>query len=387
MGGMSGAQPLAGVLNEAVVLDVEARPDRIRRKMDQGYCDRMTADVGEAVRWVESAKKEGKPLSVGLAGNAGEVHPQLVRLGCIPDLLTDQTSSHSLLDYVPIGALDELDALRDRQPEEYKKRALDTVARHVRAILDMQKMGAVAFDYGNNLRAQAEAAGVDIRDGDGHFRYPGFVTAYIRPLFCEGRGPFRWAALSGEAADIDRLDRLVLEMFPENRSLVRWIRLAGNRIPQLGLPARVCWLGYGERAAFGLEMNRLVAKGEIRAPVVIGRDHLDCGSVASPNRETEGMLDGSDAVADWPLLNFALNAVNGASWVSFHHGGGVGVGYSLHAGMVIVADGTNARAGRLERVLTVDPGIGIARHADAGYPAALKIAEEKHIQLNNAENV
>jgi len=385
MGGMSGAQPLAGVMNEAVILDVEARPERIRRKVEQGYCDRMTADVEEAVRWVEAAKKEGRPLSVGLVGNAGDVHPRLVRMGCIPDLLTDQTSSHNLLDYVPSGDRDELEIMRTKRPDEYKKRAQDTIARHAGAILDMQKKGAVTFDYGNNLRARAEEAGVDIRGGDGRFRYPGFVPAYIRPLFCEGRGPFRWAALSGDAADIARLDRLVLEMFPENVPLARWIRLAGSKIPQLGLPARVCWLGYGERAAFGLEMNRLVAKGEIRAPVVVGRDHLDCGSVASPNRETEGMLDGSDAVADWPLLNFALNAVNGASWVSFHHGGGVGIGYSLHAGMVIVADGTPARAGRLERVLTVDPGIGIARHADAGYPAALKIAEEKHVMTNKMQ--
>jgi urocanate hydratase len=382
MGGMSGAQPLAGVMNGAVILDVEARPERIEKKVRQGYCDRMTRDVGEAVRWVEEAKKSGQALSVGLAGNAGEVHPELVRMGFVPDLITDQTSAHSLLDYLPVGDPAELDALRAKNPEDYKKRSLDTVARHVRAMLDLRKRGAVVFDYGNNLRAQAELAGVDVRGPDGGFVYPGFVPAYVRPLFCEGRGPFRWAALSGDVRDIERLDRLVLDMFPDNRSLVRWIAMAGKKIPQLGLPARVCWLGYGERAEFGLAVNALVRKGEIKAPVVIGRDHLDCGSVASPNRETESMLDGSDAVADWPLLNFALNAVNGSSWVSFHHGGGVGIGYSLHAGMVIVADGTEARDARLERVLTVDPGIGVARLADAGYEQAMNLAKDKNIRLN-----
>jgi len=382
MGGMSGAQPLAGVMNEAVVLDVEARPERIRKKVEQGYCDRMTGNTEEALRWVNDAKQKGDALSIGLAGNAGEVHPKLVRLGFIPDILTDQTSSHSLLDYVPAGDLDELDALRTGNSEEYKKRSLDTIANHVQAMLDLQRQGAVTFDYGNNLRAQAELAGVEIRKPDGTFAYPGFVPAYVRPMFCVGRGPFRWAALSGDVGDIERLDKLVLDMFPGNESLIRWIRLAGRKIPQLGLPARVCWLGYGERAEFGLAMNALVRKGEIRAPVVIGRDHLDCGSVASPNRETEGMLDGSDAVADWPLLNFALNAVNGASWVSFHHGGGVGIGYSLHAGMVVVADGTEARDRRLERVLTVDPGIGIARHVDAGYSDAQKVAQDRKIMIH-----
>ncbi len=382
MGGMSGAQPLAGVMNGAVVLDVEARPERIGKKVKQGYCDRMAGGIEEAVRWAAEARKKGEPLSIGLAGNAGEVHPELVKMGFIPDILTDQTSAHSLLDYVPAGQPEELDILRVQNPDEYKKRSLETISRHAGAMLDMLKQGAVTFDYGNNLRAQAELAGVKIRKADGSFAYPGFVPAYVRPLFCEGRGPFRWAALSGDAADIARLDKLVVDMFPENESLVRWIRLAGEKIPHLGLPARVCWLGYGERAAFGLEMNRLVRRGEIRAPMVIGRDHLDCGSVASPNRETEGMRDGSDAVADWPLLNFALNAVNGASWVSFHHGGGVGMGYSLHAGMVIVADGTDERERRLERVLTVDPGIGVARHADAGYPEALAVAERNRIMIN-----
>ncbi|HEX9933779.1 MAG TPA: urocanate hydratase, partial [bacterium] len=352
----------------------------------QGYCDRMTADLKQAVQWVNEAKKRREPLSIGLAGNAGEIHPELVRMGCIPDVLTDQTSAHSLLDYVPLGRPEEVDGLRQKNPSEYRKRSLETLARHAEAMLEMLKQGAVTFDYGNNLRAQAELAGVPVRKPDGSYKYPGFVPAYIRPLFCEGRGPFRWAALSGDAADIRRLDELVLNMFPGNAPLLRWIRLAGEKIPHLGLPARVCWLGYGERAEFGLAMNALVRKGEIQAPVVIGRDHLDCGSVASPNRETEGMRDGSDAVADWPLLNFALNAANGASWVSFHHGGGVGIGYSLHAGMVIVADGKEARDERLERVLTVDPGIGVARHVDAGYPEAVKTAVRENIMINKMKH-
>ena len=382
MGAMSGAQPLAGTMNEAVILDVEVRPDRIERKVKEGYCDRMTADREQAVRWVEDARRKGEPLSVGLVGNAGDVHPWLVKTGIIPDIVTDQTSAHALLDYVPAGDLTELDALRLKNPEEYAKRSTETIVKHTEAILAMQEQGAVAFDYGNNLRGQAELAGVEIRDADGQFKYPGFVPAYVRPLFCEGRGPFRWAALSGDPEDISALDKLVLELFPEDQTLVRWIRLAGERIPHLGLPCRVCWLGYGERAEFALRMNDFVKKGKVKAPLVIGRDHLDCGSVASPNRETEGMIDGSDAIADWPLLNFALNAVNGASWVSFHHGGGVGIGYSLHAGMVIVADGTAERAERLERVTTVDPGIGIARHADAGYERARQIADEKGIMID-----
>jgi len=386
MGAMSGAQPLAGTMNEAVILDVEIRPERIERKVKEGYCDKMTSDVNEAVKWALSAKKNNKPLSIGLVGNAGDIHPLLVKKGIIPDIVTDQTSAHSLLDYVPSGNLEKMDELKQKNPEEYKKRALDTIAKHEEAILKMQEQGAVAFDYGNNLRAQAEAAGVNVRNPDGSFKYPGFVPAYVRPLFCEGRGPFRWAALSGDCQDIVTLDRLVLEMFPDNETLVRWIKLANEKIPNLGLPCRVCWLGYGERTEFALRMNDLVKKGDVKAPVVIGRDHLDCGSVASPNRETEGMLDGSDAIADWPLLNFALNSVNGASWVSFHHGGGVGMGYSLHAGMVIVADGTKARAKRLQRVTTVDPGIGIARHADAGYKKAKEIAETSGIMINRVKN-
>ena len=382
MGAMSGAQPLAATMNEAVILDVEVRAERIEQKVKQGYCDRMTSDGEEALRWVEEAKKEGKPLSIGLVGNAGEVHPWLVKRGFIPDIVTDQTSAHALLDYVPIGDLKELETLHRTDPETYAKRSLETIAVHQEAILEMQKQGAVAFDYGNNLRAQAETAGVEVRRPDGSFKYPGFVPAYVRPLFCEGRGPFRWAALSGDPADIDKLDKLVLEMFPDNETLVRWIRLASEKIPHLGLPCRVCWLGYGERTDFALRMNEYVRKGTVKAPIVIGRDHLDCGSVASPNRETENMLDGSDAIADWPLLNYALNAVNGASWVSFHHGGGVGIGYSLHAGMVIVADGTKARDTRLERVTTVDPGIGIARHADAGYEKAVEVAEQQGVMTN-----
>ncbi len=383
MGGMSGAQPLAGTMNEAVILCVEVRPERIKRKVDEGYCDRMTEDVKEAIAWAEEAKKKEEPLSIGLVGNCGEVLPWMVENDFIPDIVTDQTSAHNLIDYVPAGDVKELDRLREKDPKEYRNRALETIARHEQAILDMQARGAVAFDYGNNLRGQAEQAGVDVRDKDGRFKYPGFVPAYVRPLFCEGRGPFRWAALSGDAADIDRLDKLVLEMFPENRSLVRWIELASRKIPHLGLPARVCWLGYGERTEFALRMNDLVRTGEVKAPVVIGRDHLDCGSVASPNRETEGMKDGSDAIADWPLLNFALNAVNGASWVSFHNGGGVGIGNSLHAGMVIVADGTKEREERLRRVTTTDPGIGIARHVDAGYEKAAQVAREKGVLINS----
>ena len=387
MGAMSGAQPLAATMNEAVILDVEVRADRIEKKVKEGYCNRMTDKIEEAVKWVEKARQKEIPLSVGLVGNAGDVHPWLVKKCVIPDILTDQTSAHSLLDYIPCGDLTDVDKLKQKNPEEYKKRSLDTISKHVEAMLEIQKQGAVTFDYGNNLRAQAELAGVEIRNPEGSFKYPGFVPAYVRPLFCEGRGPFRWAALSGEPSDIDRLDRLVVSMFPENESLVRWIKLANQKIPHLGLPARVCWLGYGERAEFALQMNHLIRKGEIRAPMVIGRDHLDCGSVASPNRETEGMLDGSDAIADWPILNFALNTVNGASWVSFHHGGGVGIGYSLHAGMVIVADGTKERDERLRRVTTVDPGIGIARHVDAGYETAKKIADDKGVMINRIKNI
>jgi urocanate hydratase len=381
MGGMSGAQPMAATMNEAVILDIEVREERILRKVEEGYCDRISSDIDQALQWIMEAKKEEVPLSVGLVGNAAQVHPELVRRGIVPDVVTDQTPAHNLSSYVPIGNLRELDELRQTDREEYHQRALSSIKLHVEAMLEMQKQGAVVFDYGNNLRAQAQRAGVDIRDGKGNFKYGGFVLEYIRPLFCEGKGPFRWAALSGDQEDIKTIDTRILELFPEDRSLARWVTLASEKVPTLGLPTRVCWLGYGDRARLGVEINRMVASGEIKAPVVIGRDHLDCGSVASPYRETEGMLDGSDAIADWPLLNYALNAINGASWVSFHHGGGVGMGNSLHAGLVIVADGTPEREERLRRVLTVDPGIGIARHADAGYQIAQDTARQKNVKI------
>ena len=380
MGGMSGAQPPSVTMNEGVILDVEVREARVQRRVDQGYCDRITRSLDEALGWVMEAKSGGKPLSVGLVGNAAEIHPELVRRGVIPDVVTDQTPAHDIYSYVPIGDVAEMDGLRETDKVEYKKRALEAIALHAGAILDMQKAGAICFDYGNNLRARAESAGVGIRNADGRFKYPGFVPAYIRPLFCEGKGPFRWVALSGDPEDISRLDDAVLKQFPGDTALTRWITLAREKVPHEGLPARICWLGYGERAAFGRVINDMVGKGELKAPVVIGRDHLDCGSVASPYRETEDMRDGSDAIADWPLLNFALNAICGASWVSFHHGGGVGIGNSLHAGMVIVADGTKERDERLERVLTADPGIGIARHADAGYEIAVNTAREKDVK-------
>jgi len=381
MGGMSGAQPMAVTMNEGVILDVEVRPERIQRKVDEGYCDKMTGNLDEALQWVTEAKKQGDALSVGLVGNAAEVHPELVRQGIIPDIVTDQTPAHDLLNYVPKGNLEELEKLREKNPAEYQRLSRESIVAHVEAILQMQKQGAICFDYGNNLRAEAELGGLDVRDKKGHFKYPGFIPAYIRPLFCEGKGPFRWAALSGDPQDIHRTDECVTRLFPEDQALNRWIRLARERVPFLGLPTRICWLGYGDRSKFGLTVNEMIRKGEIKAPIVFGRDHLDCGSVASPNRETEDMLDESDAIADWPLLNFALNAANGASWVSFHDGGGVGIGYSLHAGMVIVADGTAQRAERLQRVFTVDPGIGVARHVDAGYETALSTARDKGVKI------
>ena len=374
MGGMSGAQPLAATMNEAVILDVEVRQERIEKKVREGYCDSMTDDLNQALQWVSEARSQGRPLSVGLVGNAAEVHPELVKRGVIPDIVTDQTPAHDIWSYVPAGK-------PPTTPEEYRRRAYESIVEHVAAILEMQRQGAICFDYGNNLRQQAELGGLKTRAEDGRFLYPGFVPAYIRPLFCEGKGPFRWAALSGEAKDILTLDEALLDTFPEDVALRRWVETAQRQIPFIGLPARICWLGYGERAKFGAVINDLVGRGMLRAPIVIGRDHLDTGSVASPCRETEGMRDGSDAIADWPLLNFALNAINGASWVSFHHGGGVGIGYSLHAGQVCVADGTAERAKRLERVLTADPGIGIARHADAGYDVALKVATEKGVKI------
>jgi len=374
MGAMSGAQPLGATMNEAVILNVEIRKERIERKVMEGFCDKITENLDEAINWVKKAKEKEQPLSVGLVGNAAEIHPELVKRNFIPDIVTDQTSSHDLLSYIPIGNLKELDKLKEKNPQEYKKKALESIKLHTNAIIEMQKKGAVAFDYGNNLRGQAEIAGLKVRNEKGEFVYPGFVPAYIRPLFCEGKGPFRWAALSGDKNDIKVIDKMLTELFPKDKSLHRWLKLADKKIPLIGLPTRVCWLGYGDRAKAGIEINKKVATGEIKAPIVIGRDHLDCGSVASPNRETEAMKDGSDAIADWPILNFALNTCNGASWVSFHHGGGVGIGNSLHAGMVIVCDGTKERENRLKRVLTVDPGIGVARHLDAGYKKALDTA-------------
>ncbi|MDE3137569.1 MAG: urocanate hydratase, partial [Acidobacteriota bacterium] len=371
MGGMGGAQPLAATMAGAAILCVEVDPERIKRRVKTGYCDVMVNSLDEALRILKNAVRKREAASVGLVGNCADVIPELARRGVVPDLLTDQTSAHDPINgYIPKGlTLDEAAELRRRDPEEYRKRALDSIAEHVRGMLDLQRLGSVTFDYGNNIRTMAYEAGVK-----NAYDFPGFVPAYIRPLFCEGRGPFRWAALSGEESDIHRTDRLVLEMFPENETLTRWIRLAQKRVRFQGLPSRICWLGYGERDRFGVAMNDLVAKGELKAPIVIGRDHLDTGSVASPFRETEGMKDGSDAIADWPFLNALLNTASGASWVSIHNGGGVGIGYSQHAGQVIVADGTKEMAVRIERVLTNDPGIGVARHADAGYPEAIEFA-------------
>ncbi len=373
MGGMGGAQPLAGTMNGAALLCVEVDAARIQRRLDTGYCDRMSRDLDEALRWIEEARREKRPLSVGLVGNCAEVLPKLVELGAVPDLLTDQTSAHDPLNgYVPAGlTLDEAARLRARDPKEYVDRAMDSIAAHVRAMLALKRAGAVRFDYGNNIRRMAADRGV----GDA-FEIPGFVPMYIRPLFAEGKGPFRWVALSGDAADIAATDETVCRLFPENEALARWMRLARERVHFQGLPARICWLGYGERARFGVEMNRMVADGRLKAPIVIGRDHLDCGSVASPYRETEAMPDGSDAVADWPILNALLNTAAGASWVSVHNGGGVGIGYALHAGQVTVADGTESGGRSVERVLTCDPGIGVLRHVDAGYEPAIEFAEQ-----------
>ena len=378
MGGMSGAQPLAVTMNEGVCLDVEVDRDRIQRRLDTGYCDTMVEDLDEALKLVEEALAEEQPLSVGLVGNASEIHPELVRRGITPDVLTDQTSAHDVLNgYVPGKmTLEEARQLRRSDPEEYTKRAYESIAVHVQAMLAMQKNGAVTFDYGNNIRGQAQKAGVE-----NAFDFPGFVPAFIRPMFCDGKGPFRWAALSGDPEDILKTDEVVLREFPQDEALCRWIRLAQEKVRFQGLPCRICWLGYGERAHFGRLINEMVGRGEIKAPIVIGRDHLDCGSVASPYRETEGMKDGSDAIADWPILNGLLNAVSGASWISVHHGGGVGIGLSIHAGMVTVADGTREMDLRLERVLTNDPGIGVARHADAGYDQAIETAREKGIRV------
>jgi urocanate hydratase len=378
LGGMGGAQPLAVTMNEGIALIVEVDRGRIQRRLETQYVDIMTENLDEALKFVFDAKKREEALSVALLGNAADVVPELVRRGITPDVLTDQTSAHDELNgYVPHGIPYE-DALRMRRedPEEYKKRAYQSMAVHVEAMLQLQKKGARTFDYGNNIRGQALTAGVKRA-----FDIPGFVSEYIRPLFCLGKGPFRWAALSGKPEDIYVTDEAVLKEFPEDRALERWIRKAQKKVRFQGLPSRICWLGYGERSRFGAVINDLVKKGTISAPIVIGRDHLDTGSVASPNRETEGMKDGSDAIADWPILNSLLNAVNGASWVSVHHGGGVGIGLSIHAGMVIVADGEDSTRKRLERVLTVDPGLGVARHADAGYEEAIQCAKRKGIKV------
>ncbi len=378
MGGMGGAQPLAATMTGACFLGVEVDPERIKKRLKTGYCDFMVNDLDEALRIIKNAVRKKENVSVGLVGNCADVVPELAARGVVPDILTDQTSAHDPLNgYVPNGmSLEQARELRQRDPKAYEERSLDAIARHVEGMLALQKMGAVTFDYGNNIRTFAYQRGVKKA-----YDFPGFVPAYIRPLFCEGRGPFRWVALSGEPEDIAVTDELVLSLFPENRILSRWIELARKRIKFQGLPARICWLGYGERAQFGLAINELVKKGKIKAPIVIGRDHLDCGSVASPFRETEGMKDGSDAVADWPLLNALLNTASGASWVLIHNGGGVGIGYSQHAGQVTVADGTEAMAKRIERVLTNDPGIGVARHVDAGYREASVFADKTGIKI------
>ncbi len=380
LGGMGGAQPLAVTMNEGVALCVEVDPARIERRIKTGYLDRETDDLEEAVRWAEEARAAGEPLSIGLLGNCAETHPELLARGFRPDLVTDQTSAHDPVGgYVPAGlTLEEAARLRREDPGEHERRAYASMAAHCDAMVGFLERGAVVFDYGNNLRAGAEAGGLPHERA---FSYPGFVPAFIRPMFCEGKGPFRWVALSGDPEDIVRTDRAVAELFPGNERLRRWLRMAEERVTYQGLPARICWLGYGERAAAGLRFNEMVARGELRAPIVIGRDHLDAGSVASPYRETEGMLDGSDAIADWPVLNALVNTAAGAHWVSVHHGGGVGIGYSLHAGMVVVADGSEEAAERLERVLTTDPGLGVVRHADAGYERALEVARERGIRL------
>src|SRR5438132_1778127 len=373
-----GADQLAATMNGACFIGVEVDPMRIQKRLATGYCDHMAKSLDQALQLVDEAGKAKRAVSVGLVGNCADVLPEMVKRNFVPDLLTDQTSAHDALNgYVPnqISLADAI-ALRAKNPEEYVKRSMEAMAEHVRAMLELQKRGAITFDYGNNIRTQAKNAGVE-----NAYDIPGFVPEYIRPLFCEGKGPFRWVALSGNPDDIARTDALALELFPENAILARWMKLAKERIHFQGLPARICWLGYGERAEFGVAINELVRRGEVKAPIVIGRDHLDTGSVASPFRETEGMLDGSDAIADWPLLNALVNTAAGASWISVHNGGGVGIGYSQHAGMVVVADGTDNAKRRLERVLTSDPGMGILRHADAGYSRAIDFAAAKKIDL------
>jgi urocanate hydratase len=378
LGGMGGAQPLAATMNGALFLGIDVDPARIEKRLKSGYCDKIARSLDEALKLIDAARKDHQTISVGLVGNCADVLPELVKRGIVPDILTDQTSAHDALNgYVPNGmTLEEARTLRAKNPDEYIDQSMHSMAVHVEAMLALQKKGAVTFDYGNNIRAQAKKAGVE-----NAFDIPGFVPEYIRPLFCEGKGPFRWVALSGDPEDIARTDRLALELFPKNQTLARWMKLAKERIQFQGLPARICWFGYGERAEFGVAMNELVKRGEIKAPIVIGRDHLDAGSVASPNRETEAMLDGSDAIADWPLLNALINTAAGASWISIHNGGGVGIGYSQHAGMVVVADGSDNSKRRLERVLTSDPGMGILRHVDAGYSRAINFAKARDLKI------
>lgn len=378
LGGMGGAQPLAAKMNGAAVLCVEVNEERIKRRVETRYCDRSTTSLDEALAWIAEAKEQRVALSVGLVGNAAEVFPAILERGLLPDIITDQTSAHDPLEgYIPPGmSLEESDRLREEDPTTYTEKSLDGMVNHVKAMVGFLDAGCVVFDYGNNIRQFAYDRGYERA-----FEFPGFVPAFIRPLFCEGSGPFRWVALSGEKEDIYKTDQALKELFPEKGHMIRWLEMAREQVEFQGLPARICWLGYGERVKAGLKFNEMVRTGELKAPVVIGRDHLDSGSVASPNRETEAMKDGSDAVADWPILNALINAVNGASWVSFHHGGGVGMGYSLHAGQVIVADGTEEAARRLERVLTSDPGMGVVRHVDAGYDRALEVARERGVKI------
>lgn len=378
LGGMGGAQPLAVTMNGGVAIVVEIDPERIEKRLATRYCQVFADNFDEALRLAKEAQEKGEALSIALLGNAAEILPEFVKRGIIPDVVTDQTSAHDPLNgYIPLGfSLEAAAKLREENPKEYIRLAKESMGTHVQAMLDLQNLGSVVFDYGNNIRQQAQDVGVE-----NAFAFPGFVPAYIRPLFCEGKGPFRWVALSGDPADIHKIDDRLCEEFADNERLIRWIKMAKEQVAFQGLPSRICWLGYGERARFGLLINEMVRSGELSAPIVIGRDHLDAGSVASPHRETEAMKDGSDAVSDWPILNALINACAGASWISLHHGGGVGIGYSIHAGMVVVADGTSEGAARLERVLTSDPGMGVIRHVDAGYDIAIKTAKEKGIKV------